>query len=166
MCVFLAAQHFCFGNFEQSSSLIATEQKFDPLIPDLISVATVWWVSQHFKVVMCPAAIHLKAVMYVICCTLPHKSLTISCQTQLEKCGAIMTYSVKIAIRYLSSWQRTVSVVSTSTVRCQPLSKRETMCGTWSLLTQCLNDSSPETWRRWASSRDLVLGRSSCVQFK
>lgn len=82
----------------------------------------------------------------------PKKILTITCLTQIAKCHNDL--QLKISPRYLRPWQHTVSAVFTYCSR-QPLSKWETMWGTWSLLTQCLNDSILQIQRRWASSRDL-----------
>lgn len=80
------------------AALLQMSQKsLEPLIPDVISLALDDCLinRQHFRVVFCPAAIHLKAVFFVVCRTVHHKSLTVACQTQLEKCGAVTTCSVK-----------------------------------------------------------------------
>lgn len=83
---------------------------------------------------ICPAAVNL-ALIKAIFCAAPPSSQSVTCQGQPEKFGAITTHSPA----YLSSWQRTVNVVS------EQKEKREEPDPCWQ---SKLNDSIPQT-RRW-----------------
>lgn len=154
------------------AALLQMSQKsLEPLIPDVISLALddcliKWRDRQHFRVCFLPRSHSFKSCYR---CRLPHRAPQKSNRSPSDatwKARCRNDPQREITIRYLSSWQHTVSTVSTSAVRCQPLSKRETMWGTWSLLTQCLNDSIPQTWRQCCLLWGLVRSCSSRVQFK
>lgn len=164
--------HFWLGDFKQSSSFIANVPEIPWAIDPRCYFTHAGWLFDQvtgqttLKSCFLPCSHSFKSCYR---CRLPHRApqksnRSLSDATWKVRCRNDLQR--EITIHYLSSWQHTVSTVSTSAVRCQPLSKRETMWGTWSLLTQCLNDSIPQTWRQCCLLWGLVRSCSSRVQFK
>lgn len=150
MCVFLVVQHFCFVHKSKSHwcRLFFRLRLFDRAASTLTLLPALWPFTEKllFMSFAAPQKSNRK---------LSDTNWKVCCHNDLRR---------EITTRYLSSWQRAVSVASTPTVRRRPLIKKENLCGTWSLLTQCFKwQYSPQTWRRYRLPRGTLYQAAAPV---